>query len=126
MKRLSNRQEQVMALIWEHGPMTVSRLIPLIDGNLHFNTISTVVRELDRIGFLCHDNGFRPFLYYPKVMKDDYIKELVDSISNRFFNGDKSKKSYTRTTSKHTRELTLKKFENFVEDNIEKQSSNAK
>lgn len=91
MKRLSNRQEQVMALIWEHGSLTVSRLIPLIDGHLHFNTISTVVRELDRIGFLSHDNEFRPFLYYPKVMKEDYIKELVDSISDRFFNGDKRK-----------------------------------
>ena len=75
-----------MALIWEHDPMTVSSLIPLIDGHLHFNTISSVVRELDRIGFLCHDNEFRPFLYYPNVKKDDYIKELVDSISNRFFN----------------------------------------
>lgn len=91
MKRLSNRQEQVMAIIWEHGPMTVSKLIPLIDGHLHFNTISTVVRELDRIGFLSHDNEFRPFLYYPTVKKDDYIKGLVDSISNRFFNGDKRK-----------------------------------
>lgn len=91
MKRLSNRQEQVMAFIWLYGPMTVSRLIPLIDGHLHFNTISTVVRELDRIGFLCHDNESRPFLYYPNVKKDDYIKELVDSISNRFFNGDKRK-----------------------------------
>lgn len=91
MKRLSNRQEQVMAIIWEHGPMTVSKLIPLIDGHLHFNTISTVVRELDRIGFLSHDNEFRPFLYYSTVKKDDYIKGLVDSISNRFFNGDKRK-----------------------------------
>ena len=89
MKRLSNRQEQVMALIWEIGPMTVSRMLPLIDGHLHFNTISTVVRELDRIGFLCHDNEFRPFLYSAKVTKEDYIRELVDSISNRFFNGDK-------------------------------------
>lgn len=91
MKRLSNRQEQVMAIIWEHGPMTVSRLIPLIDGHLHFNTISTVVRELDRIGFLSHDNEFRPFLYYPTVTKETYIKELFDSISDRFFNGDKRK-----------------------------------
>ncbi len=38
MKRLSNRQEQVMAMIWEHGPMTVSRLIPLINEHLHFIT----------------------------------------------------------------------------------------
>lgn len=91
MKRLSNRQEQVMALIWEHGPMTVSRLIPLIDGHLHFNTISTVVRELDRTGFLCHDSEFRPFMYYAKISKDEYITELIDSISDRFFDSDKKK-----------------------------------
>lgn len=91
MKRLSNRQEQVMALIWEHGPLTVSRLILLIGEHLHFNTISTVVRELDRIGFLGHDNESRPFLYYPNITKDGYIKELIDSISYRFFNGDKEK-----------------------------------
>ena len=89
MKRLSNRQEQVMALIWEFGPMSVSRLITLIGEHLHFNTISTVVRELDRIGFLSHDNEFRPFLYYPKVSKEDYIKTLIESISERFFGGDK-------------------------------------
>lgn len=91
MKRLSNRQEQVMTIIWEHGPMTVSRLVPLIDGHLHFNTISTVVRELDRIGFLFHDSEFRPFLYYPKITKEEYIRELIESISNRFFNSDQEK-----------------------------------
>ena len=45
MKRLSNRQEEVMSIIWEHGPMTVNKIIPLINNNLHYNTISTVVRE---------------------------------------------------------------------------------
>ena len=78
-----------MSLIWEYGSMTVSRLIPLIDENLHFNTISTVVRELDRIGFLSHESEFRPFLYYPQVSKEDYIKGLIESISDRFFDGDK-------------------------------------
>ena len=91
MKRLSNRQEQVMSLIWKYGPMTVRRLIPLIDESLHFNTISTVVRELDRIGFLSHESEFRPFLYYPQVSKEDYIKELIESISVRFFDSDKKK-----------------------------------
>lgn len=84
MKRLSNRQEQVMALIWGHGPMTVKSLIPLIDVHLHFNTISTVVRELERIGFLTHDNEFRPFLYYPKITKEDYNKELTVYFSTIF------------------------------------------
>lgn len=80
-----------MAIIWEHGPLTVSRLIPLIDEHLHFNTISTVVRELDRIGFLYHDSEFRPFMYYAKISKDGYITELIESIIERFFDGDKKK-----------------------------------
>ena len=80
-----------MSLIWEYGPMTVSRLIPQIDESLHLKTISTVVRELDRIGFLSHESEFRPFLYYPQVSKEDYIKELIESISVRFFDSDKKK-----------------------------------
>lgn len=84
MKRLSNRQEQVMAIIWKHGSMTVRSLIPLIGDNLHFNTISTVVRGLDRIGFLTHDNESRPFLYYPKITEEDYIKELTAYFSAIF------------------------------------------
>lgn len=90
MKRLSNRQEQVMSLIWEYGPMTVSRLIPLIDNNLHFNTISTVVRELERNGYLGHNAEFRPFVYYPLISKDEYIHKIIEDISVRFFNNDKS------------------------------------
>ena len=80
-----------MALIWEHGPMTVSRLIPLVDGRLHFNTISTVVRELDRRGFLGHDSEYRPFLYYPIITKEEYIREMMESVSARFFRCDKEK-----------------------------------
>ena len=52
MKRLSNRHEEVMSIICEHGPMTVNKIIPLIDNKLHYNTISTVIRELERFGYL--------------------------------------------------------------------------
>lgn len=89
MKRLSNRQEEVMSIIWEHGPLTVNKIIPLIDNNLHYNTISTVVRELERIGYLSHKDEFRPYLYYSVKSKEDYLKELFDSILKRFFNKDK-------------------------------------
>lgn len=89
MKRLSNRQEEVMSIIWEHGPMTVNKIIPLIDNNLHYNTISTVVRELERIGYLSHKDEFRPYLYYPVKSKEEYLKELFDSILNRLFHGNK-------------------------------------
>ena len=30
-------------------------------------------------------------MYYAKISKDEYITELIDSISNRFFDSDKKK-----------------------------------
>ena len=83
MKRLSNRQKKVMAIIGANGPMTVSRLIPLIHKDLYFNTISTVVRDLNRIGFLYHNNEFRLFMYYTKILKDEYINPVTSKCTQK-------------------------------------------
>lgn len=88
MKRLSYRQEQIMAIIWENGPMTVSQINLRIGENLHFNTVSTVVRELERLGYLANIHEYRPYLYAAKIHKNDYLRWLLESLKNSFFNGD--------------------------------------
>ena len=80
-----------MAVIWEHGPMTVKEIIPLIKESLHFNTISTVVRELHSSGYLYRSPGIRPFIYYPEISRDEYLKEIITTITDRFFCHDKIK-----------------------------------
>lgn len=89
MKRLSYRQEQIMSIIWENGPMTVSQINLKIGENLHFNTVSTVVRELERIGYLANIHEYRPYLYAAKIHKNEYLKWLLESLKNSFFNGDR-------------------------------------
>ncbi len=91
MKRLSYRQEQIMAIIRENGPMTVSQINLKIGENLHFNTVSTVVRELERLGYLGNIHEYRPYLYAAKIHKNDYLKWLLESLLNEFFNGDNKK-----------------------------------
>lgn len=88
MKRLSYRQEQIMAIIWENGPMTVSQINLKIGENLHFNTVSTVVRELERIGYLANIHEYRPYLYAAKIQKQDYVIRLLESLKDMFFNGN--------------------------------------
>lgn len=77
-----------MAIIWENGPMTVNQLKLQIGENLHVNTISTVVRELERLGYVSNIHEFRPFLYDAKIQKNDYLRRLLESIKKIFFNGD--------------------------------------
>lgn len=93
MKRLSYRQEQIMAIIWENGPMTVSQINLEIGENLNFNTVSTVVRELERLGYLANIHEYRPYLYAAKIHKNDYLRWLLESFIEMFFDGDKKSMS---------------------------------
>ncbi|MBD5307286.1 MAG: BlaI/MecI/CopY family transcriptional regulator [Bacteroides sp.] len=88
MKRLSNRQEQIMAIIWENGPMTVNQINVKIGENLHYNTVSTVVRELEQLGYSANIHGYKPYLYASKIDKSDYLRYIFESIKKIFFNGD--------------------------------------
>ncbi len=64
MKRLSNRQEQIMACLWEKGPLTITQIQSLLKVNLHQNTVSTFVRGLEKMGVINHSGGFIPYVYF--------------------------------------------------------------
>ena len=55
MKRLTNKEKEIMDLYWQHGPMFVKELLDYYDEpKPHFNTLSTMVRILEKNGFLDH------------------------------------------------------------------------
>ncbi len=54
--RLTPRESELMALLWEHGPMFVKDMLTLLpDPKPHVNTISTTVRILEDKGFVSHE-----------------------------------------------------------------------
>jgi predicted transcriptional regulator len=47
MKRLTNKEKEIMDLYWQHGPMFVRELLEhYAEPRPHFNTLSTMVRIL--------------------------------------------------------------------------------
>ena len=53
MKKLTNKEKEIMDLYWQHGPMFVKELLEFYDEpRPHFNTLSTTVRILEKKGFL--------------------------------------------------------------------------
>ena len=46
MKRLTVKEEEIMRIFWEHGPMFVRELLSFYDEpKPHYNTVSTLVRR---------------------------------------------------------------------------------
>ena len=55
MKQLTEKEEELMNLFWERGPMFVREIVELYpDPKPHFNTISTFVRVLVQKGLVWH------------------------------------------------------------------------
>ncbi|MBR3854994.1 MAG: BlaI/MecI/CopY family transcriptional regulator [Bacteroidaceae bacterium] len=95
MKKLANKEEEVMKLFWDKGPMFVREMVELYDEpKPHFNTISTIVRSLERKGFVGHKSYGPTYLYFPIVSQDEYSANTMKNIVSRYF-----KDSYVNVVS---------------------------
>ena len=86
MKRLTRKEEEIMDLFWENGPMFVRELRErYADPKPHFNTLSTIVRILESEGFLGHSAWGNSFQYHPLITKDQYHRGSVANLVDKYF-----------------------------------------
>ena len=86
MKTLSAREEMVMDLLWKNGPMFVSDMLELLEEPLHFNTISTFVRGLEKQGFVGHKSFGGSHQYYATISREEFKKKTLKSVISKYFN----------------------------------------
>ena len=86
MKNLTNREEELMKLFWEKGPLFVKEIITMLgDPKPHFNTISTIVRGLETKGYVAHEVFGNTHRYYAAVSESEYGKRTLGNVVNRYF-----------------------------------------
>ena len=92
MKRLTKAEEEVMHMIWEHGPCTVSELISKMDEpHPPHSSISSIVRILEKKEFVDHNTYGRTHEYFHIVDKPTYSKFSLKSLVSGYFEGSMNK-----------------------------------
>ncbi len=87
MKSLSPKEEQIMDLFWENGPLFVKEMLELFDEpRPHFNTVSTYVRALEEKGYVAHKAFGNTYQYYAAVSKEEFKKCTLKGIISKYFN----------------------------------------
>ena len=86
MKRLTNKEKEIMDLYWQHGPMFVKELLEHYDEpRPHFNTLSTMVRILEKNGFLDHRQFGNSYQYFPVVSEKEYGRRSIAGVIKNYF-----------------------------------------
>lgn len=86
--KLTPKEEELMRLLWENGPIAISRLVELYpDPKPHFNTVSTVMRRLEAKGFVDHEEVSGTFHYFAKVAKEHFRSRSFGNFIKNYFGG---------------------------------------
>mgnify|MGYP006281679495 FL=1 len=103
MKRLTRAEEEVMLVLWKLKEATIRDMIQeLHDPDTPYTTVSTVVRVLEKKGYVGHKAVGTTYLYRPVVQKKDYLKGFLSGIVTRYFDG-----SFSRLAAFFARENDL-------------------
>ncbi|MBP2690739.1 MAG: BlaI/MecI/CopY family transcriptional regulator [Muribaculaceae bacterium] len=86
MKKLTDREEEIMTILWDNGPMFVREIIEQFDDpKPHFNTISTFVRLLESKGYVTHSKFGSSYRYEAAISRDEFSRTTLRDVVNRYF-----------------------------------------
>jgi len=85
---LTKAEEEVMHIIWQLGRCLVRDIIEKLgDPDMPHSTVSSVVRILEKKGFVGHKAYGKTYEYFPLIPKDDYAQHGVKSLLEKYFSG---------------------------------------
>lgn len=85
-RKLTKAEEQVMQILWDLGEGLVKDIRDRFpDPKPARNTVSTVVRILEKKGFVEHKSYGNVHLYFPLVSRNEYSKHQLFGLLENYF-----------------------------------------
>ena len=103
MKQLTRAEEQVMQVLWDLEVAFVRDILDkLPKPKPAYNTVSTIIRILEKKGFVGYKAFGKAHEYYPLISKKDYRRNYFKGFLTNYFGN-----SYMALTSFFTKEQDL-------------------
>jgi len=88
IRELTKAEEQVMQILWDLDESIVRDMVDQFpDPKPAYNTVSTVLRVLEKKGFVDHKAYGTTYVYFPLISKKDYSKFQFTNLIKNYFNG---------------------------------------
>lgn len=84
---LGERELDVMGVLWRMGSGTVAEVRDQLPASLAYNTVLTILRNLEAKGLVDHTAEGRTFRYRPKVTEQAVQRGAVARLVEKLFSG---------------------------------------
>jgi len=85
----TERELDVMSVLWERGPSTVTEVREAIADDLAYTTVLSVLRTLEAKGHVGHESEGKAHRYVPLVERDAAGKSALGRIVDKIFGGSR-------------------------------------
>jgi BlaI family transcriptional regulator, penicillinase repressor len=84
---LTEAELRIMNVLWQRGSATVHEVLESMPSKpaLAYNSVLTIVRILEKKGYIKHVKDRRAHVYTPQVQREDATRSEVKRLVSRFF-----------------------------------------
>lgn len=88
MKELTKAEDQIMQILWSLEKGFVKDIIERLPSPIPaYNTVSTIVRILEKKGFVGYKAYGKTHEYFPIIAKEKYTQFYLNNLVKGYFNG---------------------------------------
>jgi len=88
MRELTKAEEEIMQVLWEiDGGFVKDVIARLPDPKPAYNTVSTIVRILEKKEYVGHEAYGKTHRYFPLVPREEYSRRALGKVMSNYFGG---------------------------------------
>jgi BlaI family penicillinase repressor len=90
-RALTDAELRIMRVLWDRTRATVGEVVNGLEGTQKpaYNSVLTILRILERKGYVSHEKDGRAFVYMPIVDGSQARRRALSHLLSRFFNGSR-------------------------------------
>jgi len=89
--RFTDRELDIMNVLWARGPSTVAEVLEALEDDLAYNTVLTMLKIMEEKGFVSREPEGRAHRYAVEVERDEASESALERMTERLFGGSPEK-----------------------------------
>lgn len=89
--RFTDRELDIMGVLWSRGPSTVAEVQEALEDDLAYNTVLTMLKIMEEKGYVSRSPEGRAHRYTAEVERDAAGESALERVTERLFGGSPEK-----------------------------------